>query len=80
MKVTFSEKYNKLSDMKPGSVAVSKDRTKFFVCGYHHDTYNKCNVRVVLELNNLTDQYTDRIDRDQPIKILEQGDRFLCEK
>lgn len=77
METTFSEKYQKLSEMKPGDAAVSKDRSKFFVCGYHYDTLKKKNVSVILEMNHLYDQYSENRDMDQPVKFLTSGDRFL---
>ncbi len=78
MDVQFIEKYEMLSDMKEGDTATSKDRTNFFVCGYHYDTLKKKNVRVILDLNNLFDQYTENRDMSQPIKILKRGDNFVC--
>lgn len=78
MNVEFIEKYDKLSDMGEGDTATSKDRKSFFVCGHHYDTLKKQNVRVILDLNNLFDQYTEKRDMNQPVKILKSGDKFLC--
>ncbi len=78
MNIEFIEKYDQLSDMKEGDTATSKDRTKFFVCGHHYDTLRKMNVKVILDLNNLFDQYTDKRSMSQPVKILGRGDRFIC--
>lgn len=77
MEAEFIEKYDKLSDMKPGDVAVSKDRTKFFVCGWHRDKLMDKGVPAILDVNNLHDQYSDKRDMSQPIKILDRGDRFV---
>jgi len=78
MNVEFIEKYTKLSDMVPGDTATSKDRTKFFVCGHHYDTLKNKNVLIILDLNNLYDQYSENRDMDQPVKILKAGDKFAC--
>lgn len=78
MNVEFIEKYEMLSDMKEGDTATSKDRTSFFVCGHHYDTMRKQNIRIILDLNNLFDQYTEKRDMSQPIKILRRGDNFVC--
>ncbi|GEM_PF-6873305 len=78
MDVEFIEKYEKLSDMKPGDTATSKDRKSFFVCGLQYDTLKKQNVKVILDLNNLCDQYTERRNMNQPVQILKSGDKFLC--
>lgn len=80
MNVEFIEKYVKLSDMKEGDTATSKDRSSFFVCGYHYDTLKKQNVRIILDLNNLHDQYTEKRDMNQPVKILKSGDKFVCSR
>ena len=80
MNIEFIEKYVKLSDMKPGDTATSKDRNSFFVCGHHYDSLKRQNVPVILDLNNLHDQYTDNRDLSEPIKILKSGDQFVCKK
>ena len=80
MNIEFLEKYSKLSDMKAGDTATSKDRESFFACGYHYDTLKKQNVLVIFDLNNLYDQYTERRNLDQPVKILKSGDKFICHK
>jgi hypothetical protein len=74
MNAQFDESYSKLSDMKPGDVAVSKDRDHFYICGYDQDQE-----KVTLEINNLSNQYLDKTDTSQPVKILKQGDRFSFE-
>ena len=78
MEVVFHEKYVKLSDMKAGDVATSKDRAKFFVCGYHYCLFKKANIKVIHDVNNLHDQYTEKRDLTQPVKILKAGDNFTC--
>ena len=80
MNVNFIESYVKLSEMRAGHTATSKDRTSFFVCGYHYDTLKKQNVLVTLDLNNLLDQYTENRNLDQPVKILQTGDKFICSR
>jgi hypothetical protein len=67
------EKYVKLSDMKAGDTAISKDRERFFVCGHHYNFLKKGN-----ELNNLSDQYSDNRDMSEPVLILKRGDKFVC--
>lgn len=74
METIFIEEYQKLSDMKPGDMAVSKNRESFFVCGNYFTTEN---LPVIFDLNDLANQYTDKRDMDQPIKILTHGDRFV---
>ena len=78
MHVDFVEKYVPLSAMKPGDTATSKDRESFFVCGHHYDTLKKQNVTIILDVNNLHDQYTEKRDMSQPVKILKLGDKFVC--
>ena len=78
MKVEFIEKYTKLSDLKPGQVAVSKNRNRFFVCGHYFCNFKKENISVVLDINALHDQYPDRWDMDQLVKVLDYDDAFLC--
>lgn len=80
MNIKFTEKYEKLSDMKPGDTATSKDRSKFFVCGLHFDTDQQTNLQVILDLNDLGNQYSEKRDMGQPVKILKSGDKFICEE
>ncbi len=80
MNVEFIEKYVKLSDIQTGETAVSKDRESFFVCGHHYDTLKQQNVLVILDLNDLYNQYPDKRDMSQPVKILKSGDQFVCKK
>lgn len=79
MKAEFKEAYNKLSDMKPGDIAVSKDRETFFVCGWRHSANLNDNVSVILEVNQINNQYPDKRDMSQPVRILQYGDKFVCE-
>ena len=78
MNIEFVEKYTKLADLKPGYTATSKDRTKFFVCGWHYDTILKKNVKIILDLNDLSNQYSENRDMNQPVKVLQSGDKFVC--
>ena len=77
MNTEFIEKYDKLSDMKPGQVAISKDREKFFVCGWGCPQGSAKPVHIILDMNNLHNQYPDKRDMSQEIKILVQGDKFV---
>ena len=79
MEVQFVEKYKKLSDMEEGQVAVSKNREEFFVCGHHYCKTLKLNKKIILNVNKLWNQYTEKIDMDQPVKILTSGDKFVCQ-
>jgi len=79
MEVLFVEKYTKLRDIKEGQVAVSKGRGEFFVCGHHYCLDSKENKKVILNVNHLWNQYTEQMDLDQLVKILERGDKFVCE-
>jgi len=74
----FIEKYVKLSEMKAGDTAISKDRERFFVCGHHYNFLKKGNELSILELNDLSDQYSDKRDMSQPVLILKRGDQFVC--
>lgn len=78
MECQFIETYTKLGDMEEGEVAVSKNREEFFVCGHHYCTTLKLNKKVILNINKLWDQYTEKIDMEQPVKILKSGDKFIC--
>jgi len=80
MKVVFQEQYNRLSDMVAGDCAVSADRSKFFVCGYHVDALEKTCVLTILDVRNLRDQYVEKRDMSQPVKILKSGDEFTCKR
>lgn len=79
MEAKFIEKYDMLSDMKANDIAVSVDRKKFFVCGWHYDSLKKDNVLITLDINNLHDQYTDS-RQDEPVRILKTGDKFHIKK
>jgi len=80
MNVEFIEKYKRLSDLKPGECATSKDRERFFVCAYYYCNIKKVNIPVIVDLNYLNDQYTEKRDMSQPIKILDSGDKFICSR
>ena len=79
MEVQFVEKYKKLSDMEEGQVAVSKNREEFFVCGHHYCKTLKLNKKIILNVNKLWNQYTEKIYIYQPVKILTSGDKFVCQ-
>lgn len=76
--VTFQEHYTQLGDMKPGDIAVSKNRERFFVCGYHYDKIRLSFEKVIFDMNDLSNQYTESMDMEQPVKILKAGDKFIC--
>jgi len=80
MEVEFKESYTKLSDMKPGDCAVSKDRKKFFVCGFNWDEVSQQKYVVILEMGNLEDYNIADRDEDQPVTFLKPGDRFECKR
>jgi hypothetical protein len=78
MNITLNEKYVRLSSIQVGETATSKDRESFFVCGLYYDELEKNNVKVIIDMNNLCNQYSDARDTDQLVKILKSGDRFTC--
>lgn len=80
MKAQFIEKYQTLEDMKPGDVAVSKDRKKVYICAYHYNFLKKDNERTIIDINNLYEQYTDHRTMTEPVKFLKIGDKFYFEK
>ncbi|PHS13429.1 MAG: hypothetical protein COA78_06745 [Blastopirellula sp.] len=77
MKAELIEKYIKLSDLKVGQIAVSRDRKNIFLCAYEYKAGK--NYSVIVELNNLGDQYTDNRDMSQPVRVLASGDRFVID-
>lgn len=79
MKSEFIEKYEALSDMQSGDVAVSKNRERFFICGIYYCPLKKQNIKVIHDMNNLNDQYSETRDLSQPVKILKGGDKFVFE-
>ncbi len=79
MKSVFVESYQTLADMKPGDVAVSKDRAHVYVCGNHYDEKSKVSQRTILDMNDLYYESGER-DMSTKIKILKTGDKFDFEK
>ena len=79
MKSTFIENYQTLDDMKPGDIAVSKDRAHVYVCGHHYDDETKVTRRTILDLNDLYYESGAR-DLTAKVKILLPGDKFDFEK
>lgn len=79
MKSVYAEKYQTLENMKPGDVAVSKDRSQVFVCGNHYNEESKTSERTILDMNDLSYESGSR-DMTTQIKILNIGDRFDFEK
>lgn len=80
MKSQLIEKYQILKDMKPGDVAVSKDRKKVYVCTHHYNFLKKDNERIIINMNDLYEQCSDHRIMTEPIKILRTGDKFYFEK
>lgn len=76
MEAQYIECYDKLSSMKPGDIAVSRDRESIFICGHHYNKLKKDDEKVILNLNKLYDQYSDSWNLDQPIRKLKKGDVF----
>ncbi len=82
MKAEFLEKYDRLLDMTTGSIAVSHDRERIFVCAQgtpvEKDREGKrYPIKVIIDLNNLHEQYLGDSFTSIRIKKLEQGDKFL---
>lgn len=78
MEAHYIESYDKLSELKPGQLAVSKDRESLYLCtwapakGDIKDSY-----LAIIDLNNPTDQYIYNLNLEQPVKILSRGDKFV---
>jgi hypothetical protein len=75
MEVEVIEKYDKLRDLRPGQMAVSKDRQKVFACAHVMIRGNP--MPQVFELTDLRSQYPDKIDKEQPVRVLGEGERIL---
>lgn len=80
MEAKFIEKYSLLKEMQPGDIAVSKDRKKFFVCGQYYDKEKKENIKNILNLNDLRDQYSDSWNMNTDIRLLKIGDKIVIER
>jgi len=77
MKAEYLEKYDMLKDMTPGSVAVSADREKLFICVYVPNKERNDSHIAVVDLNNSCDQYVHKENMNQQIRILSHGDKFV---
>ena len=78
MKSHYVEKYDKLSDLHPGQLAVSKDRENLYLCLWvPAENGEKDSFKAIIDLNNPTDQYVYNLNQDQPVKILSSGDKFV---
>jgi hypothetical protein len=80
MKSQFIEMYQTLDNMKPGDIAVSKDRTSVYVCGIHFDPLTKESQRTILDMNDLYYNSAGGRDLTAKVKILVAGDKFNFEK
>jgi hypothetical protein len=75
-KAEFLERCNKLSDMKPGDVAVTIDRERLLVCAYANDAHS--NDFIVIDLKNLQDQYLhESLSPKTRIRFLVEGDQYV---
>jgi hypothetical protein len=74
----FLEKYVQLSELDVGRVAVSKDRKTIFYCLWvpTKDVVADSH-KAIIKLNDPHDQYIFKLDLNQPVKILERGDKFV---
>ncbi len=79
MKSTFIESYQTLGDMRPGDVAVSKDRAHVYICGNHYDPVSKVTQITILDLNDLYYESGAR-DKSTKVQMLQSGDKFDFEK
>ena len=77
MDAEFIEKYGRLSEMRSGDMAISKDRSQVFVCGTWSPDKDKGNQLVVLDLKRLSYQYSYDRDMTQLVKILQRGDQIV---
>jgi hypothetical protein len=76
MDASFIEEYETLSSMQVGEIAVSKDRKKIFIKAQGL-TEGGCVEKVLINLNDIHDQYLDQEDKYQPIRKLLRGDQFV---
>lgn len=71
----FVEKHDRISDMRPGDIAVSLDRKRLFVCAYLPD--KNSNAYTFFDLKKLDDWYLHRVTPDTPLRLLAKGDKFI---
>jgi hypothetical protein len=77
MKAEYLERYDELNTLRPGDVAVSKDRGKLFLCLWVPNADGTdCHVAIV-DLDNPCHQYVHKLDLNQPVRKLAIGDKFL---
>ena len=65
------------AELRPGEVAVSKDRKRTYLCCWVPDQSRNDCYPAIIDLANPTDQYIHKTDLDQPVKIIPIGDRFV---
>lgn len=75
MDAEYIERYIKLRDINIGDIAVSKDRKHLFArCRFRSEFSVKDGI---VDLKKISDQYVDRIDMEQPVKVIQNGDKFV---
>jgi len=77
MDAEFIEKYDRLSQMRAGDIAISKDRSQVFVCGAWSPDKKEGNQLVVLDLKRLSYQYSYDRDMTQLVRKLQKGDQIV---
>ena len=78
MDAEYIEKYERLSSLKPGRLAVSMDRKNLYLCLFVPKPGGvKDSFCTVVDLNDPTRQYVYDIDMNQQVKILPRGDKFV---
>lgn len=70
MHVRFIERVIKLSDMKPGQFAVSRNRQTVFACGNVWNKTAQRNEQVIMNLTDLSSQYSDKTDMGQAVTLI----------
>jgi hypothetical protein len=83
MTVTYIEKSISLGKMEPGQMACSKDRKSIFACGWSvvkpegsKDIEMK---KVILKLNDLSSQYPDKWNMDQPVILISSANAMALQ-
>lgn len=76
MNAEYQERYNKLSELRPGQIAVSKDRKSIFLCGRGKTASGWNSDLTVLDLNSMETEHAGQFDMDQPVRKLKKGDKF----
>ncbi len=80
MKAEFLEKYETLGSLLCGDLAVSKDRSKLFLCLWIPNADMSDCYKGVIELTDPHNQYIHKLEMEQPVRKLVRGDKYLIER